>query len=256
MKFVKGISLFFIYPVFLLCLGFYAGVRSSHFFYPGERLYTEIPSLESPILPEEDDRGEGALAGGEPSAVGRETDSAAWENDRTAEEKDQTGNLAAMREDGSVLAAAAVSETLSVETEYVLEERDMAGNTTVETTWRLPDRYVGMNREQFLQAMEVYEAAPPLSELERGFVSLEVLSFSREKVVVQMNYRYVLPSSSFYLAAYDNEVIVYLEDRETVYIETGISLEELPEELQREIIQMLWIEDEEALYDFLEAYSS
>ena len=41
-KFVKGIGLFFIYPVFLLCLGFYAGVRTSHFFYPGEqyeRLY-------------------------------------------------------------------------------------------------------------------------------------------------------------------------------------------------------------------------
>ena len=53
--------------------------------------------------------------------------------------------------------------------------------------WKLPDKYVGMNREQFLEAMELYEAFPPLSEMERGFVSLEVLSFSRKRVVVQMN---------------------------------------------------------------------
>ena len=126
----------------------------------------------------------------------------------------------------------------------------------VETTLRLPDKYVGMNREEFLQAMDLYEAFPPLSEMERGFVNLEVLSFSRERVVVQMNYTYVQPSESFYLAVYDNEVIVYLEDRKTVYIETEIELDSLPEQIQHNIIQMMWIENEEKLYDFLENYSS
>lgn len=104
--------------------------------------------------------------------------------------------------------------------------------------------------------MDLYEAFPPLSEMERGFVNLEVLSFSRERVVVQMNYKYVQPSESFYLAVYDNEVIVYLEDRKTVYIETEIELDSLPEQIQHNIIQMMWIENEEKLYDFLENYSS
>ena len=71
-----------------------------------------------------------------------------------------------------------------------------------------------------------------------------------------MNYRVVLPTSSFYLAVYDNEVVVLLDDRETIYIETGIRLEELPAEQQEEIISMMWIEDEAELYDFLEAHSS
>ena len=69
----------------------------------------------------------------------------------------------------------------------MLEETDILHHTVVETTQRLPDKYVGMNREEFLQAMDLYEAFPPLSEMERGFVNLEVLSFSRERVVVQMN---------------------------------------------------------------------
>ena len=87
-------------------------------------------------------------------------------------------------------------------------------------------------------------------------MGLEVKSFSRERVVVQMNYRYVQPSLSFYLVAYDNEILVYLDDLETVYIETHIRLDSLPEELQKKIIYKMWLEDEEALYDFLENYSS
>ncbi len=240
MKFVKGIGLFFIYPVFLLCLGFYAGVRTSHFFYPGEqyeRLYY-VPEDENTASAQNGDnrqesRADEILAEGassvEPSS-GAETES---------------------------LPAAVSRETLSVETEYVLEERDIEGQTTVETTWKLPDKYVGMNREQFVEAMKLYEASPPLAEMSRGFESLEVLSFSRERVVVQMNYRYVKPSSSFYLAVYDNEVVVLLEDKETIYIDdTQIMLDELPDDIQQDIIHMLWIENEEKLYAFLEAYSS
>lgn len=225
MKFVKGISLFFIYPVFMLVLGFYVGVRlpDSVWGDPSEPEGT----VQEP-LPNE-----------------------------FAELPDVSpGDARAEDETTPYLEAAAIPETLSVETEYVLEEKDVYGDTVVETTGRLPAKYVGMNREQFIEAMEEYEAFPPLSERQRGFVGLEVRSFSRARVVVQMNYQFVLPTSSFYLAAYDNEVVVLLEDKETIYIETNIRLERLPEEQQREIINMMWIENEEALYDFLEAHSS
>ena len=37
MKLLKSISLFVLYPLCMLGLGFYAGVETSHFFYPGNR---------------------------------------------------------------------------------------------------------------------------------------------------------------------------------------------------------------------------
>lgn len=37
MKLVKGISLFLVYPLLFLGIGFYAGVETSRFFYPGEQ---------------------------------------------------------------------------------------------------------------------------------------------------------------------------------------------------------------------------
>ncbi len=232
MKFLKGIGLFFFYPLVMLVIGFYAGVKTSHFFYPGG-YGQEAPGRE------------GLGSGGTPES------GASGEHGQSGAEDYQDYDYGLASKE-----AAASSETLSVETEYVLEETDVLRHTVVETSWRLPDKYVGMNREQFLVAMENYAAAPPLSEQERGFVGLEVLSFSRQRVVVQMNYRYVQPSESFYLGVYNNEVLVYLEDMETVYIETGIRLDTLPEDLQVQIIQMMLIEDEEKLYDFLEGYSS
>lgn len=240
MRLVKSIGLFILYPLAMMGIGFYAGVETSHFFYPGEggeeSLFEGLPVVTAPPeggvvedpspVPVTDDRFDYGIVM-EEGMAGEDTEEVSF-----------------------------TAETLCVDTEYILEETDILYHTVVETTWRLPDKYVGMNREQFLQAMEVYESFPPLSELERGFVGLEVLSFSRERVVVQMNYKYVQPSSSFYLAAYDNEVIVYLEDKRTVYIETEIPLDSLPTDIQQSIMGMMWIENEEKLYDFLENYSS
>lgn len=237
MKFVKGISLFFVLPVVIFAVGIWIGVQLTHFFYPGEQksnMVKEVP-IKEPFNQMEDFS----------TAESQTTESI---GDTSAEIIDGT--------ESTVAQVSASMETLSVDTEYVLEETDIVTGSVVETVWKLPDKYIGLNREQFMEAMEAYEMFPPLSEMERGFVNLEVLSFSRERVVVQMNYQYLQPSTSFYLAVRNNEVVVYLEDMETIYINTGIRVESLPEEMQMELMQMIWVEDEESLYNFLEAYSS
>lgn len=243
MKVVKGIGLFLIYPLMMLIIGFYAGVQTTNFLVSHGYLHAGEPY--------------GQLLEGQPSRKDEAPESLLQDNIIVLPE-DYPDYGTAENSDGisDVKEAAAVPETLCVDTEYVLEETNVLDKTVVKTVGRLPDKYVGMNRERFLDAMEIYEMAPPLSEQERGFVSLEVLSFSRERVVVRMNYRYLQPSASFYLAAYNNEVWVYLEDRETVFIETEIRLDSLPEDLQGQIIQMMWVESEEELYNFLESYSS
>lgn len=230
---MKGISLFFIYPMIMVGIGFSAGILTMDFFYP----YT---------YPEEREEEKEAVQdiSEELTTVGEALPEAA------------AAESGMYSEDVAFIDAAMTEETLNADTEYVLREADLMRDTMVETVKRIPGEYMGMNRKQFVESMEDYEAYPPLSELERGFVSLEIISFSAERVTVQMNYLYVQPSESFYLAVRDNEVIVLLEDKETVFINTGIMLTSLPEAVQLEIIQMLWVENEEDLYDFLEHYSS
>lgn len=271
MKLVKGISLFVVFSLLLLVLGFYGGVKTSHFFYPGEQGKRSSPApveqLKATESPEEfraEDVGASEVIQQQeesPDAPGWEESSVGSENALEIEDprmQDDSFDFGTAWEadGGEVKEVSGTSETLCVDTKYVLEETDMFTHSVVETVWRLPDKYVGMNREQFLEAMEVYEAFPPLSEMERGFAGLEVLSFSREKVVIRMNYRFVQPSASFYLGVHDNKVTVYLEDKETVYIETDIRLDSLPGQIQHSIMQMMWVENQEKLYNFLENYSS
>lgn len=238
MKVVKGIGLYMIYPALMIGIGFTLGVGCMDFFYPGG-----IQAEQKTESPEETDWAENIRAGlnGDGMTDGIQEEGQTLKADVVPEESRQASFLA---------------EKLNADTEYVLEETDMLRETVVETVLRLPSKYIGMDREQFLAAMEEYEMFPPLSELERGFVGLEVLSFSAEKVVVQMNYQYTQPSSSFYLMVRNNFIVVYLDDMETVYMYTGIELSALPEALQQEVIQVMYIPDEERLYDFLEAYSS
>lgn len=242
MKVVKSIGLFLIYPLMMLIIGFYAGVQTTNFLTRNGFIHSGEPY--------------GQLFEGQPSGKEDSSELLLQDNIIVLPEDYPDYGTADSGDPLDTKEVAAVPETLSVDTEYVLEETNVLDHTVVKTVGRLPDKYVGMNRERFLDAMEIYEMAPPLSEQERGFVSLEVLSFSRERVVVRMNYRYLQPSESFYLAAYNNEVWVYLEDRETVFIETEIRVDSLPEDLQRQIIQMMWVESEEELYNFLESYSS
>ena len=196
MKFIKGISLFFVYPITVFVLGFVSGIKTQEFFYPEY-----------------------------------------------------------LRQEG-VITVDTQGETLCADTEYVVEEVDVLTQSSREVPKNLPRQYFGMDRTQFMAVMENFEAAPPLIEQQRGFESLEVLSFSRELVKVRMNYREIKPDSNFYLVVMNHEVVVLLEDKRTVYFNTGIMLDTLPEEIQLEIIQMYYVESERDLYNFLETYSS
>lgn len=54
-----------------------------------------------------------------------------------------------------------IPDTINAETEYILREKDLLNGSEVETSEEIPDMYIGMNREQFVAAMENYAAAPP-----------------------------------------------------------------------------------------------
>lgn len=60
----------------------------------------------------------------------------------------------------------------------------------------------------------------------------------------------------FYLKVENHYITVYKSDGVTVYINTEIRLDELPETVQQEIIEVKFIQSVQSLYDFLETYSS
>lgn len=60
----------------------------------------------------------------------------------------------------------------------------------------------------------------------------------------------------YYLKELNGYVVVYLSDKKTAYEYTDIPMNGLPSDLQKEIRNGKYIETSEALYGFLENYSS
>ena len=73
---------------------------------------------------------------------------------------------------------------------------------------------------------------------------------------LSLNKGQALKDDCYYLKELNGYVVVYLSDKKTVYEYTDISLEDLPENLQKEIQNGKYIETSESLYGFLENYSS
>ncbi len=222
MKFVKSISLFLIMPTIFLSIGLLAGFFLDDYFYPGKDKYiSDNQYLADDYIMEE----YGVI------------------RDDTSEEY-------------AVEVALTNKEEINADTEYVIEEYDTRRDTLIVNSISVPVKYLGMDREEFVHTMELYAISPPLSEQERGFVGLEVRSFSAQRVVVRMNYAYIEPSLSFYVRVEDNNLVVYCDDGKTVYMYTNISADTLPEEVQTKVSVGMFVEDEESLYNFLETYSS
>ena len=144
---------------------------------------------------------------------------------------------------------------VTADTVYLVETVNLTDGSVVEEELSVPINYMGLNREELIRELNAFDANPPLAELEKGYETCELTAFSKDRVVVCKYYKEETPHS-FYLMVADHFVVVYEEDRQTLYMNTDILVDHLDSELQAQIIQGKYIESEEALYNFLESYSS
>ena len=158
-------------------------------------------------------------------------------------------------------AAAGDIPVVTADTIYLVEEVNLTDGTVYETEENVPVRYIGLDREMLVNELEIYDSNPPLSELERGFETIELTSFSKDRVVVCKYYKLEKENEQaseqgYYLMVADHLIVVYRGDRQTIYMNTDILLESLSDALQAEIMQGKYLETEEEVFNFLETYSS
>jgi len=151
---------------------------------------------------------------------------------------------------------AGVGETLTCDTLYIVRELDKTTNVEELVEQQIPDQFIGKTRDQVVEIIEHYNIAPSLKDLERGFASMELSSFSKERLVVIKKYFSDMSKEHFYLIAENNYITVYYSDLATVYLYTDISLDALSETIQQEVLDKKYVESEEELYNFLESYTS
>ena len=220
MKLIRRISLFLILSGIMLGLGGYAALKAEQFFYPNRYQAKETPNHTIQQTNNDDDIQEQVIE----AAVGE-------------------------------------IPVVTADTLYLIEEVNLVDGTVHEIKENVPVRYIGLNREMLVDELEIYDSNPPLSELERGFETIELTAFSKDRVVICKYYRSEEkneqePEPGYYLMVADHLIVVYLGDRQTIYMNTDILLENLSDALQGEIMQGKYLETEEDVFNFLESYSS
>lgn len=249
MKLVKRISLFMTLSVVMLGLGGWGALKAEEFFYPhrySHSIEQAGKTAENSLRQSVTQLVDTAVSQVSPSEKSMGTD-------ETAEE--QVIGMDSVAEDQVIEAAAAQEPVVTADTRYLLELVNLSEGTVKESEETIPVMYIGLNREELLEALSAYEDNPPLTELEQGFESMELTAFSKDRVAVCKYYKAQEPQG-FYLMVADHFIVVYEDDRSTLYMNTDILLERLPDALQREIMAGKFVGSEEELYLFLESYSS
>lgn len=146
------------------------------------------------------------------------------------------------------------SERINENTKFVIQKKRLNDGSIWRDEEKMPEAFWGMERGEFLCALQEEGTL----KLPQKFVlqDLSLVSFSKDKVLVEETFMEPELETDYYLTVYDNRLVVLFADRETVYMETGIMIEQVPDEMQRSIMEGYQVTSEQELFEMLEALTS
>lgn len=166
-------------------------------------------------------------------------------------------NQTEIKQENLVISADTNNEqTVTNTTKYILEHYNSKEFTLKEETLPTPADFVGLTRDELINYLKKYEEAPSLEDKKQGFESFELVSFSKDQIVLRKSYHPYEEDYKYYLIGENGLVTVYYVDKSTIYEYTDIVVDELPDDLKEEVINGKYISTVDDLYNFLENYSS
>lgn len=148
----------------------------------------------------------------------------------------------------------AAAEATDETTRLVSIVYDNKGGYLYETDEKLPSYLVNLNREQITNFYEAIYGDFSETDGETAIEKAQLISFSPEMVVVKKFCE--KPDRSFFITAKDGTVVVYYEDKETLYEDTDIPVDQLSPEEQEQLAEGICAENAEELFSILESYTS
>lgn len=141
-------------------------------------------------------------------------------------------------------------------TKYILEYYNSKEFTLREESLPIPGDFAGLSREELIEKIQEYENNPNADDVNQGFVKFELVSFSKNAIVLRKTYYPYEEKNEYLLKANGIYVSVFYYETDELYENTTIRLENLPSDVRDRISKGEYITNIRGLYDFLENYSS
>ncbi len=139
---------------------------------------------------------------------------------------------------------------------YVVENYDGTTGVVTKEEGTVPAKIAGKTREELESYITEYNQKLQEAAIPEAPDSVELISFSKDKVVIRENYLGAEEETGFYIKLQDQEVVIFHNDQVTPYEYTGIREEVLPESELEKLRAGFFVEDEKELYSVLENLSS
>ena len=114
---------------------------------------------------------------------------------------------------------------------------------------------LGCDKDDVTKYLEDYMKHLTKEEKEEGLISYELVSYQGNRICLRKTYQ-KQEYSGFIAKSFNGTLVILQGDGKTVYEYTQIPIHVLPDDLQEKVLSGYPLEDEEALYNFLETYSS
>lgn len=131
---------------------------------------------------------------------------------------------------------------------------DLFNNKRTEKSSKVPEYFVGLTRQQIDKYYDNYMQNIPVEEVEKGLQTINVLEFSSNEIVIEKIYDE--SSVKYYIMDRDGYIKVYYGDKKTLYENTGIKTDTLPDTEKKNLEAGICVDDKEELLSILEGYSS
>lgn len=128
------------------------------------------------------------------------------------------------------------------------------GRTLTEEIKDFP-QLLGCDKNGVQRYLDSYMKRLSLDEQEKGLKSFELVSYHDNVIYLRKTYQKQI-LTGYFAKSYNGTVVILNGDEKTVYEYTQIPINLLPEELQEDVTEGYYLEDEKELYNFLENYSS
>ena len=139
---------------------------------------------------------------------------------------------------------------------YVVESYDGTTGVVTSEEETVPAELAGKTSEELEEYISDYNQALQEDKLPEEPDSMELVSFSKDKIVVRETYYSAEQEQGFYLKLQNQEVVIFHNDMVTPYEYTGIMEEVLPESEREKLQEGFFVADEKELYSILENLSS
>lgn len=161
--------------------------------------------------------------------------------------------------DSSISVAGTTDESIvKKDTQYIVqsyqkEAKNGKQSEMSEQIETLPLELIGMTRDDLV---DYYSAYQNKEDIENGLTNIQVVSFTGDTLIVRKSFEPVQTVYHYWMVEQENHLIVLKADKETVYINTAIRVDTLPQEEQDKLKDGIPIESIHELYSYLETYTS